>query len=120
MTANTPKERPTRVRLIELIDRPLGFYVLSLLIVETFIGVVAGLGRANLIAIQLGLWLGVGMFVYITLTVSIIVWVKPHVLTFDRDAHFRERKAWGPIGSDKHSVKSPEKLDDRPGPPEGS
>jgi hypothetical protein len=103
------KERSSRTRLIELIDRPLGFYVLSLLIVETFIGVVAALARSSVGDLHLGLWLGVGMFVYITGTVTFIVWHKAHVLTFDRDAHLRERRL-APLGTDKKQVNDPEKL----------
>lgn len=80
-----------RRSLIEVIDRPLGFYVLALLIVETFIGVVAAAGRSSESVLQWGLALGVGMFIYITITVSVIVWKKPHVLTFDRDAHLTDR-----------------------------
>lgn len=98
-----------RVRLVELIDRPLGFYVLSLLIVESFIGVVAAVGRDKADVLVWGLKLGVGMFVYVTLTVTVISWFKAHVLTFDRDAHLRDRRL-GPIGSEKRTVKDTAKL----------
>jgi hypothetical protein len=81
---------------LEFIDRPLGFYVLSLLIVESFIGLVATLGLDSGDDLRMGLYLGVGMFVYITLTVTLIVWKKAHVLTFDRDAHLSERQTSTP------------------------
>ena len=81
-----------RRQILEFIDRPLGFYVLSLLIVESFIGLVATLGQDSIGDLRIGLYLGVGMFVYITLIVTLIVWKKAHVLTFDRDAHLTERQ----------------------------
>lgn len=96
-----PRSRSNRQKLLDVIDRPLGFYVLALLIVEGFIATVVGFGRFDQEHLFRALLLGVGMFVYITLTVTIIVWVKAHVLTFDRDAHLQER---GPFGSDRQSL----------------
>lgn len=95
-----------RRSLVEVIDRPLGFYVLALLIVESFIGAVAAVGRSSEAVLQWGLGLGVGMFVYITITVTVIVWNKAHVLTFDRDAHLTERE----LGTDEGVVEGPEQL----------
>jgi len=100
-----------RNRILEAIDRPLGFYVLALLIVETFLGF--ALNAAGAEACKLRFWgmlLGVGMFVYITLTVTVIVWFKAHVLLYDRDAHLRDRRAMGPFGSEKKPLKSADTL----------
>lgn len=95
---------------MEAVDQPLGFYVLALLIVEVFIGLVAGSTSQSPECRVWGLWLGVGMFVYVTLTVTIIVWNKAHVLTFDRDAHLRDRRR-GPIGSNVRQVRSGEEFE---------
>jgi hypothetical protein len=108
-----PRRRthPLRVKLIEAIDRPLGFYVLALLIVEAFIATVSGVARFTQQYLLWALLLGVGMFVYITLTVTIIVWNKAHVLMFDRDAHLQERV---PYGSEKNPVSGPTALSTQP------
>jgi hypothetical protein len=75
------------VRIIELIDKPLGFFVLALLIVETFLGIVlvsAKLSDEHKIYCVL---LGVGMFIIVIVLVFLLVWKKPEALTFDKDAH---------------------------------
>lgn len=108
MPISLPRANTSRV--IEVIDRPLGFYVLALLIVETFIGIVVGLGRESEGTLRLGLWLGVGMFVYITLSVSVLVWSKAHLLTFDRDAHLKDRRRQAPYGTERRQVKDRERL----------
>ena len=99
----TTNGRSRRLHLLEFVDRPLGFYVLSLLIVESFIGLVATLGQDSVGELRVGLYLGVGMFVYITLTVTLIVWKKAHVLTFDRDAHLTERQTSSTVGRSRSS-----------------
>ena len=97
-----------RLRILEAIDRPLGFYVLALLIVESFIGLLAGFGGESTGNLRVGLYLGVGMFVYITLIVTMIVWKKAHLLTFDRDAHLTERRA--PFGTEQGTLPDPISL----------
>ena len=84
--------RPTTVRILEVIDKPLGFYVLSLLIVESFLGLVL-VGSKALQAQEVyhGLCLGVGMFVLVVIVVSIITLWRPQNLTYDRDAHLIDR-----------------------------
>jgi hypothetical protein len=96
--------------LTESIDKPLGFYVLALLIVESFIATVAWRAGAERAILPWGLGLGVGMFVYVTFLVTLLAWHKPHVLTFDRDAHLRDRKLNAPFGNERKPVKTPEKL----------
>lgn len=81
----------TKYKLIEAIAAPLGFFVLALLIVESFIGAV--LIGANLQPQDkiIGIWIGVGLFVFVTAAVFILVWFKPENLTFDKEAHLIDR-----------------------------
>lgn len=69
------------------ISTPLGFFVLSLLIVETFLGAVTTVSPLSANERIIVIWLGVGMFVLVILLVSALVWFKPDNLTFDKDAH---------------------------------
>ena len=69
-------------RIIEAIDKPLGFYVLALLIVESFLTVGLTLSELGGGAQERGMWAGVGLFVFVVMVVSIIVWNKPTNLTF--------------------------------------
>lgn len=74
-------------RIIEAITAPLGFFVLALLIVEAFLATV--LVGAELTAGDktTGMWLGVGLFILVTVAVFVLVWFKPQNLTFDKEAH---------------------------------
>lgn len=77
--------RPSRsglVRIIEAIDKPLGFFVLALLIVEGFLVLVLTLSGLESQAQERGMWAGVGLFVFVVLLVTICVWKKPTHLTF--------------------------------------
>jgi hypothetical protein len=80
-----------RTTVIEAITAPLGFFVLALLIVETFLATI--LIGANFEPFQklIGMWAGVGMFVLVTVLVFLLVWFKPSNLTFDKHAHLLDR-----------------------------
>ena len=65
-----------KVKLVEAITTPLGFFVLALLIVE---------------------------FVLVIGVVSVFVWNKPDNLTFDKEAHLVDRGRI-PYGSDEEQV----------------
>lgn len=91
-------------RLKQDLTAPLGFFVLALLIVESFLGTVllgANLEHADKIT---GIWLGVGLFVLVVIIVFILVWFKPENLTFDKNAHL-VNKGKAPFGSDRKIVK---------------
>ena len=56
-------------RIIEAITAPLGFFVLALLIVETFLAsVLVGAGLTDVYK-SIGMWLGVGLFVFVNVLV---------------------------------------------------
>jgi hypothetical protein len=97
------EENTKRHQLLEAITAPLGFFVLALLIVEAFLAtVLVGATLENSDKVN-GMFLGVGLFVFVTLIVSVLVWFKPDHLTFDKEAHLRDRGK-PPFGSDSHTV----------------
>ncbi|NCO84364.1 MAG: hypothetical protein COZ31_01510 [Nitrospirae bacterium CG_4_10_14_3_um_filter_44_29] len=92
-----------RNQILEAITAPLGFFVLALLIVEAFLAtILIGATLENTDKVS-GMYLGVGLFVFVTLAVSLLVWFKPDNLTFDKEAHLRNRGK-PPFGSESHTV----------------
>jgi hypothetical protein len=84
MNTSNSKDRKT---LVEVIHAPLGFFVLALLIVESFIASV--LIFSDLAAEQKydGFLVGVSLFILVVLIVAVFAWFKPHNLTYDVYAH---------------------------------
>jgi len=98
-----------RNQILEAITAPLGFYVLALLIVEAFIAtILVGTSLENAVKVK-GMYLGVGLFLIVTLIVSTLVWFKPDNLTFDKEAHLRNRGK-PPFGSESHTVTNKNSL----------
>jgi len=77
------------------ISTPLGFFVLALLIVETFLGTVVVGGNLEKADKIMGMLFGVGMFVLVTIGVFLLVWFKPQQLMFDKDAHLHISGRYG-------------------------
>ncbi len=99
----------TARKVIEAITAPLGFFVLALLIVECFLATVllgADLEEGHKV---LGMCLGVGLFVLVTIAVFILSWYKPQSLTFDKSAHLIDRGK-SPFGTDSYIVKDRDEL----------
>lgn len=99
----------TSQHIIEAVTAPLGFFVLALLIVEAFLATVlvgANLQEENKIT---GMWVGVGLFVFVTFVVSVFVWFRPLHLIFDKKAHLIDRGR-APLGSEKKLVTTPAEL----------
>lgn len=81
------REGRQRIGVIEAVSAPLGFFVLALLIVETFLGTVllgASVAPADILRC---IYLGVGMFLVVVGVVAGLVWAKPDHLTFGRSEH---------------------------------
>lgn len=79
-----------REKIIDAITAPLGFFVLALLIVESFLATVligAGLSEPNK---MIGMWVGIVLFLIVLIDVSIFVWCKPQNLTYDKAAHLAQ------------------------------
>ncbi len=101
-------------RVIEAVDKPLGFYVLALLIVEGFLTLVLTLSNLDQAAQERGMWAGVGLFVLVVAVVTVCVWKKPTHLTFTERGSLTEM---GKIGYGTGEVQLPE--DKSPGPTNG-
>ena len=69
-------------RIIEAIDKPLGFYVLALLIVEGFLALVLTVADLEPTVRGHGMWAGVALFILVVGVVTLCVWHKPTHLTF--------------------------------------
>ena len=72
-----------RSKLLDAIVSPLGFYVLSLLIVEAFIGSVVVFRNLDTALV----YVGIALFVLVIAVVTALVWLKPGHLTFDKSAN---------------------------------
>jgi hypothetical protein len=96
-------------KIIETIDRPLGFFVLALLIVESFLGLVLGISKFDTEHQYSGMLWGIALFVFVVFTVTILVWFKPENLTYDKDAHLAQRRR-SQFGTEKKQVKNVDEL----------
>lgn len=83
----------TRDKVVEAITAPLGFYVLALLIVETFLGAAFLGGNFDTEGQFTVVYIGAGLFVFVVLVVTTLVCFKPENLTFDKEAHLELSKA---------------------------
>lgn len=92
--------------LIHAITAPLGFFALSLLIVEGFLTIAlvgSDLAPDNKF---IGMIIGAGLFILVVVGVLALVWFKPENLTFGENSHLKklEMEKWG--NSDKPGTKS--------------
>ncbi|HEY6095724.1 MAG TPA: hypothetical protein VIU93_12305 [Gallionellaceae bacterium] len=109
MVAKSPRSTkrsepgPVRAKLVEAINTPLGFFVLALLIVESFLATV--LLGAELESTQKMncILIGVALFIFVVAIVGLFVWFKPLHLTFDRDAHLLDRGKL-PYGTNQNTM----------------
>ena len=70
------------LRIIEAVDKPLGFYVLALLIVELFLTTLLIFSDLDAGAKTWGMWAVISLFVLVVGIVSVLVWCRPTNLTF--------------------------------------
>lgn len=82
----------TRTSILSVIKSPLGFYVLALLIVESFLTIVLTVSNLTTDHKMTGLYMGVGLFVIVTFFVTLLVWHKPENITLDQDKLVELRK----------------------------
>ena len=104
----TPPSQRTSAKLVEAVTAPLGFYVLALLIVESFLASALVWGPIDARIQLIVLCMGVGMFVFVIVIVSVLVWKKPENLTFDKQAHLIRSGA--AYGTDTQIVKDRDAL----------
>ena len=98
----------TGIKLLEAVNAPLGFFVLALLIVESFLAAAMLGGSLNEQHQLTVLCMGVGMFLIVIAAVTILVWKKPENLTFDKQAHLVRSQA--EYGTDAQAVENRDAL----------
>jgi len=99
-------------KIIEAVTRPLGFYVLALLIVEGFLTLVLTLSDISNTAREYGMWAGIGLFLLVFLIVSLLTWFKPENLIFAEYGRLVHNGKI-PYGTEKDTL-SREELDEVP------
>ena len=97
-------------KIIEAIDKPLGFFVLALLIVETFLTLVLTLAGFDSDKKFFGMEIGTGLFIFVVLIVTVFAWFKPMNLTYDKEAHLKQNRT-APLGSNKKIIKNTKELE---------
>lgn len=85
--------------LIRAVSAPLGFFVLALLITETYLGISLATAK-NLSGDQefKAITMGGLLFTLVVLLVTLLVWYKPEHLTHDSKALLKsqsQKKSWG-------------------------
>ena len=100
------ESKEKRSDLIHAITSPLGFFALSLLIVEGFLTISLIFSNLSSESKFWGMIIGAGLFIIVVIDVWILVWRKPENLTFGEDSHLKrlQMEKWG--NSDNPSKKS--------------
>ena len=96
-----------RVDIIQAITSPLGFFALSLLIVEGFLTIVLVFSDLDAQSKYYGMFIGSALFILVVIGVFLLVWFKPTNLTFGEKSHLQVlemQKSWGT--SDKPNTKA--------------
>lgn len=81
--------------IIEVVNTPLGFFVLALLIVESLLGSTFFSDSFSDDNKMICIWIGVALFVVVVLIVLLLVWQKPENLTFDNRSHLMSKGIFG-------------------------
>ena len=81
------REQNAWCKVIEAITAPLGFFVLALLIIESFLSIVLLAGNLQEENKMIGIYIGISLFIAVIIVVFILVWFKPKNLTFDKESH---------------------------------
>jgi hypothetical protein len=105
----SPETTSAKIKLIEAITTPLGFFVLALLIVESFLAIVLTTQDVSCNDRMTGIFIGCGLFILVVSIVAALVWTRPSNLTFDKDAHLVDRGKI-PYGSDQKTMDAKEVL----------
>jgi hypothetical protein len=86
-SSKTTKSGSSRLSVIHAISTPLGFYVLSLLIVEGTIGLVLTASKLSEEHVWQGFFVAVGLFMLVLVVVSILVIWFPKNLLYGKEEH---------------------------------
>lgn len=96
--ARTALASPARTLMnyiAQAIDRPLGFFALSLLTAESFLGVLLVAADVSQGTQERGMWAGVGLVALVIFIVTLIVWRKPHSLVLSEKGMIEMEKLYG-------------------------
>ena len=93
-----------RASLIKVITSPLGFFALSLLIVEGFLTISLIFSKITDIAKLVGMLIGAGLFVLVVLLVYNLVKKYPENLTFGELSHIEKAKLAKNFGTSEAPV----------------
>lgn len=105
--ADLETQNESRAGIIQAITSPLGFFALSLLIVEGFLTIALVFSDLDAPSKYIGMLIGAGLFVLVVIGVLLLVWFKPTNLTFGEKSHLHlieMQKMWGT--SDKPNTKA--------------
>ncbi|MEI6191320.1 MAG: hypothetical protein WCP24_03065 [bacterium] len=83
------QEKEKRSDLIHAITSPLGFFALSLLIVEGFLTIALIFSNLDSSAKFIGMIIGAALFIIVVLGVLALVCFKPENLTFSEGSHLK-------------------------------
>jgi len=81
-----------RSNIVSVITSPLGFFALSLLIVEGFLAIVLIFSQLDSIYKFYGMLIGSTLFFFVVLGVWFLVLLKPTNLTFGETSHLEHEK----------------------------
>lgn len=84
-----------RANIIKTVNTPLGFFALSLLTGEVFLGIVLIYSNLEEPHKYIGMWLGAGMFALVVVIVALFVWRLPENLIFGEQGHLRNKENFG-------------------------
>lgn len=76
-----------RTEILQQVKTPLGFYVLTLLILEGTLSIVLTCSKLTEDHIWIGFLLMVIMFIGVVVLVTLFVWLKPESLLFEKEQY---------------------------------
>jgi hypothetical protein len=85
--AKNAKSAGVRVGIIRAISTPLGFYVLSLLIVEATLGLVLTASKLSEEHVWWGFFVAIGLFLVVFAVVTVLVIWHPRNLLYGKEEH---------------------------------
>jgi uncharacterized membrane protein (DUF485 family) len=85
--AKNSKSAGLRVGIIRAISTPLGFYVLSLLIVEATVGLVLTASKLSEDHVWWGFFVAIGLFLLVFIVVTVLVIWFPKNLLYGKEEH---------------------------------
>ena len=84
-----------RAPIIKAVNTPLGFFALSLLTGEVFLGIVLIYSDLSEIHKFYGMLMGAGMFLLVVLVVALFVWRFPKNLIYGEHGYLQDKKSFG-------------------------